>query len=319
VADLTLLEAAKQMEPSRMRGIIQLYADAYQPMQVAPVINTGGKAAYQWTIEDELAHSSGGKRNVGSDFTASYGKVKPYESDCKIYGGKISADRYIKHHSPASVAFQESSQVRSHAREFAVDVFEASGGTSLRGINHWVSNDSAYTGQVVSAGATENGVLPTTTMLDELMSKVDIGPNTFFYMPDVGVRRYQYIGKGQQSNEPAVRFAPDQFGVWQNTYNGVPIINLKDGKGTDLLSTTELDSTSANSSTYNIYLVSWGVEQASLFSSNEVMNGVPVPQIIPATDGSNLVYETLEYYVGFVPHRPRCVGVLKHCKNSVTS
>lgn len=310
---LTLLESAKLMEPSRKRGIIQTYAEAYQPMTVAPVINTGGKANYVWSIEDDLAHTSTGKRNLNADFTASEGNVKPYELDMKIYGGKIQVDRYIKKHSPESMAFQEASQVRSHAYEFTKDIFEGDGGTSVRGFRHWMLYDGAYTGQEVSAGATASGVLIDTTMMDELESHVDKIPGrTFIYCRDVVARRLRYISKGQQSNEPHMTYTMNEFGSWAWAYDGIPIITMVDGKGTDILSVTEIDGAASNSDTCSLYLVTWGEEMASLVSSNGGN-----PDVITEGAGTNYIYETLEWYVNMVPHRPRCVARLKHIKNAV--
>ena len=90
MAAITLLEAAKLMEPSRKQGIVQIYADAYDILRSAPVVSTGGRMAYAWNAEDDLAYTgSSGSRNVNADFTASQGDTKPLESQVKIYGGKI--------------------------------------------------------------------------------------------------------------------------------------------------------------------------------------------------------------------------------------
>lgn len=316
MAALTLLESAKLMEPSRKRGIIQLYAETYQPMQVAPVINTGGKMTYTWSIEDSLAHTTGGKRNVNADFTASEGNLKPYETQMKIYGGKIQVDDYIKHHSPASVRFQEQSQIASHAREFTIDVFEGAGGTSLRGLRHWMLNDTAFSGQQISAGSTASGNLITTKLVDELISKVDrIDGRTYFYCRDVVARALRYISKGQASNEQRMYYTKNEFGMWSWSYDGIPIIVPKDGKGTDLLSVDEIDGAASQSDTCSLYLVTWSEEMAALATS---MNG-NLPEIKVQNDGSNYTYERMEWYVGLVPHRPRCCARIRYIKNAVSA
>jgi hypothetical protein len=312
---LTLLESAKLMEPSRKRGVIQTYAEAYQPMTVAPVINTGGKANYVWSIEDDLAHTTTGKRNLNADFTASEGNIKPYELDMKIYGGKIQVDRYIQKHSPESMAFQESSQIRSHAYEFSIDLFEGAGGTSVRGFRHWMLNDSAYSGQEVSAGSTASGVLLATTKVDELLSHVDILPgSTYFYTTDVVMRRLRYLSRGSQSTEAHITYSKNEFGMWSWAYDGIPVVVLKDGKGTDLLSSAEIDGATSASDTCSLYLVTWGEEMASLVTSNSAN----IPEILEQNDGTNYVYERLEWYVNMVPHRPRCIGRVKHIKAAVS-
>lgn len=320
MAAVTLLEAAKLMEPSRKTGVIQTYAEAYQPMQVAPVIDTGGKASYAWTVEDDLAHTSGGKRNVGSDFTASAGNVKPYESDVKIYGGKIQVDEYIQDHSPASVTFQEASQTRAHAREFTVDLFEGSGGTSLRGWNHWLENDGAFSTQSVnSTSTTENGDLVSLDMMDELVEKISRG-NPYLYMRDVHMRRIKRLARGTGDTDQRMVYARDEFGKWAWMYDGIPIVVLKDGKGNDLLSITETDGAGTYSTTGNIYAIDWGIEAAALFSSNEKKgpNGVPLPKVEQHGDGSNYKYIRMTYYVGCVPHTIRCAARIQYCKNATS-
>lgn len=321
MAAITLLEAGKLMEASRKAGVVQTYAEAYQPMQVAPVINTEGKASYKWTVEDDLAHTTGGKRNVNADFTASQGDVKPYESDVKIYGGKIQVDEYIVDHSPASVTFQEKSQIRSYAKEFTVDLFEGAGGTSLRGWRHWLLNDAAFSGQQIDASAAANGAVLTSVMIDELISHVNRGPSTYFYCSDIVARRLRYISKGQQTNEQRMVYSKDEFGMWSWKYDEIPIIVLKDGKNNDLLSTTEVDgSEDENETTCSLYLINWGEESASLFSSNPTIgaNGVPLPKLTVQNDGSNYQYERLTWYVGNVPHTIRDIGRIRYIKNSIT-
>lgn len=315
---MTLLEAAKQMEPSRRAGVLQTYASAYHPMTVAPVINTGGKSVYTWSIEDSVAHTSGGKRNVNADFTASEGATKPFESDMKIYGGKIQVDRYIQYHSPAAVQFQEENQIRANAREFTIDLFEGSGGTSLRGFRDWLLYESGYTGQEVSAGSTASGVVITTPMIDELESKVDRIPGkTFFYCRDMVARRLRYLSKGAVSNEVDMQYKLGEFGMWDGAYDGIPIVTLRDGKGTDLLSVAEIDGSPSASDTCSLYLVTWGDDMAALASSSGAGAGFPMPMITKMADGTNYNYEAIEWFVTAVPHRPRCIARVKHIKNAI--
>ena len=321
MAAITLLEAGKLMEPSRKAGVVQTYAEAYQPMQVAPVINTEGKASYSWSVEDDLAYNtSASVRNVNRDFTASQGDTKPYESDVKIYGGKIQMDEFIADHSPASVTFQEQNQVRAHAKALTVDIFEGEGATHLRGWRHWLLNDPAFSGQDISMGATASGVLLDTEKVDELEGRVDRGPNLTFYCREIVTRRLRTISKGQATGEQRMNYVKNEFGMWAEMYDGIPIITLQDGKGTDLLSGTEIDGDDSNSDTCSLYLINWGPEAAALFSSNPTIgaNGVPLPKLTVQNDGSNYRYERLTWYVGSVPHTIRSIGRIKHIKNATS-
>ena len=321
MAAITLLEAGKLMEPSRKAGVIQTYAEAYQPMRVAPIINTEGKASYSWSVEDDLARNTAASvRNVNADYTASQGDIKPYESDVKIYGGKIQVDDYIVDHSPASVTFQEQSQIRSHAKALTVDIFEGDGGTHLRGWRNWLLNDAAFSGQDIAAGTTASGDLLTTPMVDELEGRVDRGPNLTFYCREIVARRLRVISKGQATGEQRMTYEKNEFGMWAEMYDGIPIVILQDGKGTDLLSVTEIDGASTNSDTCSLYLINWGIEAAALFSSSPVIgaNGVPLPKLKVQNDGSNYQYERLEWYIGNVPHTIRSIGRIKHIKNATS-
>jgi len=319
MAVLTLVEAAKMMEPSKKAGVVDIYAKAYQPMGVVPVLSTGGKSAYQWTVDDGLSHTSGGKRNVGSDFTASAGRKKPYESEVKIYGGKIQVDTYIRDHSPASIEFEQSQQIKSYARELVVDIFEGAGGTSLRGFRDWMLYDAAYSGQEVSAGTTAGGDLPTLDKMDELVEKIDRTPDTFLYMTEINARYIKKLSRGNDTAQQRMQYGMNEFGTWSWMYDSIPVIILRDGKGTGLLSTVEIDGAASLSTSMSIYCIAWGPESAALFSSSQIVgaNGVPLPKVVEQFDGSNYIYQRMEWYVGLVPHKPRCIARLKYVKNAV--
>lgn len=311
MAQLTLLEASKLMEPSRKQGVVGIYAEAYHPTRVAPVINTGGKSAYKWNVEDDLAHTSG-KRNPGADFTASAGDSKPYETEVKIYGGKIQIDEYIVDHSPASVNFQEQSQIKSYARDMCVDTFQGAGGTSLRGFRSWFTDDSAFANQNLATGSTASGDALTEDHLDEIIDAVDIGENTAFYANPMVVRSIKKLSKG--SGTQKMQYTKDEFGKWSWSYDGIPVVSLVDGKGTGLLSKTELDAASTNSDTQSLYLISWGIEQAAYISSSVIIgaNGVPMPKFTKVNDGTNFLYERFTWYLGLVPHTPRSAARMRN-------
>lgn len=320
MAVLTLVEAAKLMEPSRETGVVDIFASSYQPMTVAPVISTEGKSAYQWTIGSALSHTTGGKRNVGSDYTASAGRVTPYESEVKIYGGIIQVDDYIAYHSPASVRSQENLQIQSFAYELTKDIFEGDGGTSLRGFRHWMLNDPAYMGQEVSAGATASGVLMTLDKVDEMIEHVDRTPATYLYTNEIGARYLKKLSRGNATDQQRIEYGKDEFGMWSWKYDGIPVVVIRDGAGANILSTTEIDGATSASDTYSMYCVAWGTESAALFSSGPLLGpgGVPVPKVELQSAGTNYKYERFEWYAGLAPKKPRSIARLKHIKNTMS-
>lgn len=316
---ISLLEAARGMAPSRDRAIIEIYSRENQILSVAPVMATG--PVHYWKVEDQLAYSTSatGTRAVNADFTASQGATKGYEGKVKIYGGKIQVDRYISANYPQSVVFDEMMQVKSLSRQMFKDVFEGTGGQYLRGIADWVTNDSAYTGQVVESGASTTPVVITVDMVDELLSKIDIVPGkTFIYMNDAPLRKILKDTKSTTYPGVASSYTPDSLNGMGGVYTGfgpaIPIICAKDGKGANLLSITEADKSSSGTDSQSVYAVTWGEEMSSLFSSN----GSAIPAIQRKADGSNYEYEVLEWFVGLAPQRPRSVGRLKFIKNALS-
>lgn len=324
----TLVEAAKAEAPSVATGFIGIYAEAYQPNFVAPIQQSD--RTYVWDVEDDLPYTgSTGSRLVGSDFDATQGNFKPYESAVKAYGGKIKVDEYIVDNMPRSMPRQISSQIRAFSRKLFVDTFQGTGGADLRGIRDWLGGDSAsrpaaliaagYENQIINAGTGANGDLLTLDMLDDAIARVEIIPgSTFIYCNDIITRKIKQLNRGNVSAGYNVNFSPDQIGVWDEMYNGIPVITARDGKNADLLSTTEYDNTT-NQSTLSLYVVTWGMEATTYFSSSPAgVSGVPMPMITEQNDGSNFKYWRFKHYVGFAPQLPRGIVRLRGLKNSLS-
>jgi hypothetical protein len=319
MAYMTLLQAARLMEPSRERAIIELYASENQILAAAPVISTG--PAHLWKVEDALPYSTSatGTRAVNGDFTASTGRTKRYEGKVKIYGGKIQVDRYIEHNYPQAVVADEVMQIKALSRQMFIDCFEGAGGQYLRSLSNWNTTDSAYTGQVVNAGATTTPVVVTVDKVDELLSKIKIIPGrTFLYMNDYPCRKILKDTKSTTYPGIASSYTPDSLTGMGGVYTGygpaVPIIVTQDGKGANMLSITEDDYSGGGANSQSIYAVTWAEDAATLFSSNSQS----IPQLLTKTDGSNFNYEVLEWFLGLAPQFPRCQAQLKYVKNALS-
>lgn len=326
--EFTLIEAAKAEKPSAATGYIGIYAEAYQPNYVAPV--QPSDRIYAWNVEDDLPYTgSTGSRLIGSDFDATQGNFKPYESEVKAYGGKIKVDEYILDNMPMSVPRQEASQVRAFARKQFIDTFQGSGSADLRGIRDYLGGDSetrpaaliapGYENQVIDAGSTGSGDVLTLDMLDDAIARVIMMPGqTFIYCNDIITRRIMKLNRGNDSSGYNVNYMPDEVGRFDATYRGIPIVTTRDGKNADLLSTTEYDATS-NQNTLSLYVVTWGVELATYFSTNPTgVAGVPMPMVMEQNDGSNYMYKRFKFYIGFAPQQPRCVARLRGLKNALS-
>lgn len=312
----TLVEAAKLMEPSRKAGVVRQYAQSSIILRDAPVINTEGKASYHWTLDAGLPYTTGGSRNVGSDFDATQSKTAPFDAPIKIYGGKIKVDEYIIDHSPASIQNQEMGQIAAYARRLDIDVFEGAGGSSLYGVQSWITDNEFYSDQVIdaTAGSTSDVDMD---MMDELVEKVDRTDNTVIYMNEYPWRKLKAAARGNGSTDQRINYGPTQFGMWMPMYDGIPLAVMRDGAGSNMFSVTETAADGGSDAT-SIYVVAWGLESATLFASvgQVSANGVPLPKLTKENDGSNFKYERLTWYVGFAPQKPRCIARLRYVKPS---
>lgn len=328
-SNLTLVEAAKLEPESAATGYIGIYANSYQTNYIAPVLSSG--RTFAWNVEDDLPYTgSTGSRAIDADFDTSTADFKPYESEVKLYGGKIKCDEYFRDLMPDSVARQESTQVKAFARKQFIDTFEGTGTNDLRGIRDWLGKDEStrptasltpgYENQVVNAGSTASGDLLTIDMMDQILSLVDVIPGqTAIYCNDILTRRFMKLSRGMTDGTTYnLQFDPNEFGRFDGIYRGIPIVTAKDGKNANLLSVTEYDVTSVQA-TLSLYIVTWGPEHAAYFSPNPAgVAGVPLPQVTgPLSDGTNYTFKRFKHYVGFVPQVPRCVVRLRGIKNAV--
>lgn len=324
---LTMVEAAK-MEPStQATGYIGIYAESYQTNYIAPVQSSD--RIFPWAVEDDLPYTgTTGSRAIDADFDATQANFKNYESEVKAYGGKIKVDEYIVDNMPASIPRQEASQVRSFARKLFIDTFEGTGGADIRGIRDWLGGNSAshggaiatgYSGQVVNAGSTGSGDLLTIDMLDEIVGLMEVIPgNTAIYANEILIRRIMKLARGMTDGTTYnLQFNPAEFGRFDGIFRGIPLVAARDGKNANLLSTTEYDTTT-NADTLSLYIVTWGIEHATYFSTNPSgVSGVPLPQVEKMGDGSNYKYTRFKHYVGFAPQQPRSVVRLRGLKNAI--
>jgi hypothetical protein len=89
-------------------------------------------------------------------------------------------------------------------------------------------------------------------------------------------------------------------------YDGIPIIVLKDGKGTDLLSTDLGDGSSSS-----IYVVTFGEEQVTGFQ-------VSAPDIVPLTQADVYNYFNIEWGVGTAPQAIRSISRLRYVSEALS-
>jgi hypothetical protein len=307
--NISLLDVAKNMSPSRETGIIMTYALSSHVTMSLPIVTVPG-GIKKWKIQNDLAYSTSATavRNLGSDFTATKTPVQPFSANIKIYGGKVRLDRMLKELAPEDINVQRKGQIAAHARQFTIDFFEGAGGSAMYGINNYITNEPTFSAtQSVDAGDVSAGAVITLDMLDELLSKHNVVPGkTYMYMNDAPQRRIKKLSRGNVSGDYNVNYRPEEFGMFTGRYDNVPIITLKDGKGTDMLSNTEGDGSSTT-----VYVVTYGEDNVQGFQSGSM-------KVHDLRDKTVLEDFDIEHGVNFAPQAVRCISRLRYVKNAVS-
>ncbi len=304
----TLLEAAKTMPVSQPRGIIQTYALAYHPMQVLPMLSepTG---VHAWNLEYELPHTTGGTRQINGTWTATRSAISPFNSTFKIYGGEVQVDRAIQKVNPGKVPQEIESQTKAKAYRFTIDMFQGTGGSILRGVRDWLNNEVAFAGQTFNVGTASAGSVLLTDHLDRLLSlmHVVVGRTYIYCSQNMSLRASKLSRGTNVSGDIAyqTRFRPSEWGLFGSVYNGVPIVPLVDGKGTDLLSITQGDGSSTT-----LYAVTYGDNMFTGFQ-------VDTPDIYPLSQADVYNYFDIEHLVGVAPQAIKSIARLRYVSNTV--
>ena len=308
MAALTMLEAAKTLPPGFDRGVIQTYATSYHPMTVMPLI-TDPTGIMKWNLEYQLPYSSGGVRNINGTWTSTSAQVNPYVENFRIYGGQCQIDRAIAATNVNRVALERESQIKAMGRRFAIDLFEGTGGTYIRGFADYLDNDPAFANQTIDVGTVGAGGTLMTDNLDKLLSKMTIIPgSTFIYCTQTQALRIKKLARGNSATSDTayrLNFSPEQFGYFSGDFGGVPVIHMIDGKGNDLLSTTQGEGTSST-----IWCVTYGPQMVSGLQ-------VKAPEVIPLNQADVYNYFDLEWYVAAAPGAIRSVARLRYVEETV--
>lgn len=305
---ITLLEAAKTMPASQATGIVMTYASAYHPMLAMPMI-TEPQGVHSWNVENVLPYTTGGTRLINGTWTATRSDVSAFAETFKIYGGEIQVDRAIAKVNPGKVPQEKESQTAAKARIWTTDFFSGTGGQSLRGIDDWLTNEPIFANQTFNVGTASAGSVLLTDHLDRLLSLLNVVPGrTYIYCSDNLSLRASKLGRGgtvASDTSYNNNFRPEEWGFWNGNYRGVPIIPIKDGKGTDLLSITEGDGSSST-----IYGVTYGENMLTGFQ-------VDTPDVIPLTQADVYNYFDFEHYVGIAPKAIKSIARLRYVSNTV--
>ncbi len=310
--NVSLLDAAKNMPDSREKAAILTYATTSHVLTHMP-IESQPNGTKKWKVQADLAYSTSASayRNIGSQFTATKTPTQPFAANIKVAGGRVQLDRALKTLAPANIAVERTGQLAANARQITIDVFEGGGGSAIWGIDNWITNSTIFASQSMNMGTASAGGLITEDGLDELISLQNVIPGqTFMYMNDAPARRVKKLSRGQGTPASGgyiynVNYRPEEFGFFAGMYDGIPIIPMKDGKGTDMLSNVEGDGSSTT-----VYMVTYGPDNYTGFQAAPM-------KFIDMTEISVLEAFDLEHYMNAVPQSIRCVSRMRYVKNAV--
>jgi hypothetical protein len=311
--NVSLLDTAKNMAPSREKAAILTYATtshvlAHLPLEAQP---TGVK---KWKLVNDIAYttSAAAYRNIGSEYTATKTPTSNFAANVKIAGGRVQLDRVLKKLSPENISIERRGQIAANARRITIDIFEGSGGSAIWGIDNWINVSTVFANQSMDMGTASTGGLITEDGLDEFLTLLNVIPGqTFIYCNDAPSRRIKKLSRGQGTASSGgyfynVNYRPEEFGFFAGMYDGIPIIPLVDGKGTDMLSNTEGDGSSTT-----LYGVTYGDENYTGFQQSPM-------EFIDMKEVSVLEAFDLEHLMNAVPQNIKCIARMRYVKNAVS-
>ncbi len=304
---MTLLESCKTMPVSQPRGIIQTYASTYHPLTAMGMISEPS-GTHNWDLEYELPYTTGGTRLINGSWTATRSAISPYTSTCKIYGGEVKIDRALVKTNPGKVPQEKTSQIKAKARCFVIDMFTGTGGAQLRGIKDVLDNEKAFANQTENVGTASAGSVLLTDHLDKLLSLVSISNSTYIYCSQNMALRASKLNRGTNVSGDIgyqTRYSKEEWGFFSANYNGVPIVPLVDGKGTDLLPITDGDGSSTT-----LYAVTYGDDMFTGFQ-------VSAPDVYNNTQADVYNYFDMEHLVGTAAKAIKSVARLRYVSDTV--
>ena len=305
---VTLFQTAKSMPEGPSRGVVMTYALAYQPFSVMP-IESAPQGVKKWTVDDKLTHTTttDGFRNFDAEYTARYANSRPFSESVRIAGGRVKIDRMQDKINPAEAQRQQRNQIAAMARGTTISMFEGGDGSEFKGFDSWLDNESLFSSQTVDMGTASAGSIVTEDGLDEVLDKQNIIPGrTFIYTTQAVNRRIKKLSRGTASGSYNINYTPEQLGMFDGKYDGIPIVALRDGKGDDLL-----DATLGDGSSSSLYVVTYGEDNVMGFQ-------VAPMEVIGMNEASVFSYFDIEWGVGIAPMSRQSISRLRYISNSVS-
>ena len=306
MAALTLLEATKLMPVGPQRAIVQIFAESTHFLSTCPMIEAP-RGYVDWSMEESLGTVA--SRAIGADYTAANGTFSPFKATCAILGGKVQVDRAIRKAQPEAVSEMKANKIRSMAYQITKQAFEGQGVSDIKGISKWVSAD--YTAQFVDMA----GAVITMAKMDSLVDLVNQVPGaTYLYMTQTPFNALNTLSRTNGSGQQNIVYAPGTFGARTPFYGGIPIVIMKKGDGTDILSVVEstgIGGSHAGGALTSVYAVTYGPE---------MFHGIQLGSmdIINNTDATNFEEFLIEWIASVAPKTKRSIARMHDVKNALT-
>ncbi len=308
MANLTLLDSSKNMQDPKEAYINYTYAMSTPlfgliPWEAAP---TGTK---KWKVVDELAYTSDSEayRKFEADYTATKVHTLPFSKNVVIAGGAVRFDRQLKNLAPQEIAIQNRAQIQAIGYNTTRGIFEGAGGDYIYGIKEYIDNESLFNTQSMNCGTASTGALLTTDLMDEFMTMWNLqAGKSFMFVSQKVALMLGKLARGTVSGNQNINYVPSEYGIMPQHYNGVPYIVLKDGKGSDILSTTDGDGASST-----IYGVTFGEENFTGFQQGMV-------EQFEMKDKTSVQGFDLDWLINVAPQSRKCMARMLYVKEGLS-
>lgn len=303
---LTLLEASKVAAANGdvyLSGIIEHYANSSPFLNAFTFSDIAGNAL-KYNREETLPGV--GFRGVNEGYSESTGILNPVTETLAIAGGDLDVDKFILDtQGQQHRTIHEGMKIKALARSMERVIIKGdneSNPKEISGLQARIQNN-----QRISAGTTSGGAALSLSKLDELIDLVD-DPTHLVMNNQMALK----MAKAQRNSSVAgfITFTIDIFGRTGMTYNGLPIIVVRDDNlGNPILPFTEASSSGAATST-SVYCLSMGPGGVQ-----GIQNGGIVARDLGELEAKPTFRTRVEWYVGMAIYKGRAAARLQHVGN----
>ncbi len=303
---LTLIEAAKAAQGKGdvyKSGIIELYAQSSDILQVLPFMNIAGNAL-KYNREESLPGV--GFRGVNEGYTESTGIINPVTEVLSICGGDLDVDKFIvATQGEEQRTIHEAMKVKALAGAFTYSFIKGDNSANPKefsGLQSRITGD-----QLISAGSTSGGAALSLEKLDELIDLVD---NPTHLIMNKTMRRKLTVAARSASVGGYITYDVDAFGRQVTKYNDLPILIAdKDNNGNDILPFSEAASSGSATAT-SIYCVSLTDDGVT-----GIQNGGIDVKDLGELETKPCYRTRVEWYPAIAVYKGRAAARLRHIGN----